>query len=63
MQSFNSVPEMEKFLLEYGEQVIDVLGVEVDRIETEIKVSLLFFKSIFIRILFRNNPQKSDMWT
>lgn len=38
VQSFNSVEEMEKFLLEHGEQVIDVLGAEVDRIELEIKV-------------------------
>lgn len=40
VQSFNSVVEMEKFLLEHGEQVIDVLGAEVDRIELEIKVRL-----------------------
>lgn len=39
MQSFNSVAEMEKFLLEHGEQVVDVLGAEVDRLELEIKVS------------------------
>lgn len=38
MQSFNSVAEMEKFLLEHGEQVVDVLGAEVDRLELEIKV-------------------------
>ena len=29
---------MEKFLLEHGEQVIDTLGAEVDRIELGIKV-------------------------
>ena len=38
VQAFNSVAEMEKFLLEHGEQVIDTLGVEVDRIELGIKV-------------------------
>lgn len=38
VQAFNSVGEMEKFLLEHGEQVIDILGAEVDRIELEIKV-------------------------
>ncbi len=32
--------EMEKFLLEHGEQVVDILGAEVDRIELEIKVSM-----------------------
>lgn len=30
--------DVEKFLLEHGEQVVDVLGAEVDRIELEIKV-------------------------
>lgn len=38
IQNFRSVAELEKFLLEHGEQVIDVLGSEVDRIETVIKV-------------------------
>ena len=38
MQSFNSVAEMERFLLEHGEQVVDILGAEVDRLELEIKV-------------------------
>ncbi|KAL5481520.1 hypothetical protein EMCRGX_G021699 [Ephydatia muelleri] len=37
-QSFESVAELEKFLLEHGEQVIDVLGSEVDRMETIIKM-------------------------
>ena len=39
VKSFNSVEDMEKFLLDNGEQVIDVLGAEVDRIELGIKVS------------------------
>ena len=30
--------EMERFMLEYGEQVVDLLGEEVDRIELKIKV-------------------------
>lgn len=38
MQALNSVADVEKFLLEHGEQVVDVLGAEVDRIELEIKV-------------------------
>ena len=38
VQSFNSVAEVEKFLLEHGEQVVDILGAEVDRLELEIKV-------------------------
>ena len=38
MQDFKTVDEVERFLLEYGEQVVDVLGAEVDRIELKIKV-------------------------
>ena len=30
--------EVEKFLLGHGEQIVDVLGSEVDRIESRIKV-------------------------
>ena len=33
-----TVEELERFLLEHGEQVVDILGSEVDRIEQEIKV-------------------------
>ena len=42
---------MEKFLLEHGEQVVDVLGAEVDRIELKIKVrqrSLLHVHSFIL---------------
>lgn len=40
VQGFKTVGEMEKFLLEHGEQIVDVLGSEVDRIEDRIKVSV-----------------------
>lgn len=32
------MPELELFLLEHGEEVIDMLGQQVDRIEKNIKV-------------------------
>ena len=37
-QNFSSVSEVEKFLLKHGENVVDTLGAEVDRIETRIQV-------------------------
>ena len=40
VQGFKTVGEMERFLLEHGEQIVDVLGSEVDRIEDRIKVSV-----------------------
>ncbi|XP_065845240.1 proton-coupled zinc antiporter SLC30A9, mitochondrial-like [Oscarella lobularis] len=39
VQTFTTVAEMEHFLLNHGERVIDVLGLEVDRIERNIKKS------------------------
>ena len=38
--------ELERFLLEHGEQVVDKLGSEVDRIEMKLKVSQNY---LFIR--------------
>ena len=32
--------ELERFLMDHGEQIIDTLGQEVDRIERNIKVSV-----------------------
>lgn len=38
VQQLTTVPELELFLLEHGEEVIDMLGQQVDRIEKNIKV-------------------------
>lgn len=38
MNSFTTVAELEKFILEHGEHVVDILGAEVDRMERSIKV-------------------------
>ena len=38
VHGFTTVAELEKFLLEHGEHVVDVLGLEVDRMERAIKV-------------------------
>ena len=41
VQKLTTVPELELFLLEHGEEVIDMLGQQVDRIEKNIKVMWL----------------------
>ena len=41
VQKLSSVEELERFLLEHGEQIVDTLGSEVDRIEQEIKVQCI----------------------
>ena len=42
MQKLTTVQELELLLLEHGEEVIDMLGQQVDRIEKNIKVKQLF---------------------
>lgn len=37
----NTIDECEEFMLKHGENIVDLLGAEVDRIENELKVSLL----------------------
>jgi zinc transporter 9 len=37
MQSFSTSADVERFLLLHGEHIVDVLGSEVDRIESKIK--------------------------
>lgn len=41
-----TVPELELFLLEHGEEVIDMLGQQVDRIEKNIKVKYVLTKEM-----------------
>ena len=41
MQKLTTVQELELLLLEHGEEVIDMLGQQVDRIEKNIKVKQL----------------------
>ena len=38
VQSIETTEQLEQFLLDHGEQIIDVLGSQVDRIERNIKV-------------------------
>lgn len=38
MQGFKELEEVEAFMLKHGENIVDLLGAEVDRIEKELKV-------------------------
>jgi hypothetical protein len=40
VQDIQTAEELERFLMDHGEQIIDTLGQEVDRIERNIKVSV-----------------------
>ena len=39
MRAFSTTADVERFLLVHGEHIVDILGSEVDRIESKIKVS------------------------
>ena len=38
MQNLKTIDEVEAFFLKHGENIVDMLGGEVDRIEKELKV-------------------------
>lgn len=40
MQSLKTADEVEAFMLKHGENIVDSLGEQVDRIETGLKVQL-----------------------
>jgi PREDICTED: similar to solute carrier family 30 (zinc transporter), member 9 len=43
MQSLKTIDEVEAFFLKHGENIVDLLGGEVDRIEKELKVNEFVF--------------------
>ena len=62
MQSFTTSADVERFLLLHGEHIVDVLGSEVDRIESKIKVRFfpktLLSKISISPVFFLFFPQK-----
>lgn len=53
IQQVKTPEELEKFMLKHGENIIDTLGAEVDRLEKELKVKepfLLFWFNMFSEV-------------
>lgn len=46
-----SIDELEAFLLKHGENIVDLLGGEIDRIELKLKV-LNFIKSLIFFLIW-----------
>lgn len=45
MQELKNIDQVETFFLKHGENIVDLLGAEIDRVEKELKViNILFFK-------------------
>lgn len=41
MKELNTIEEAESFFLKHGENIVDLIGSEVDRIEKQLKVDFL----------------------
>lgn len=39
VKSFQTIDELEAFLLKHGENIVDLMGGEIDRIEMKLRVS------------------------
>lgn len=52
VKSFQSTEELEQFLLSHGENIVDLMGGEIDRIEMKLRVSflnlMLYFKVFYL---------------
>jgi hypothetical protein len=48
VKSFKTTDEMEAFMLLHGERIVDTLGAQVDRIETNLKVCQNAAENIFL---------------
>lgn len=42
MKSFNTVEELETFILMHGENIVDMMGGQIDRIEMNLRVNFAF---------------------
>lgn len=66
-QEVKNIDECEEFMLKHGENIVDLLGAEVDRIENELKVKkskLIFFK-IWLNFVFffaARTPTSQTCW-
>jgi zinc transporter 9 len=41
VQNMKTIDEMEAFILKHGENIVDMMGAEIDRIEMKLRVSTL----------------------
>lgn len=70
IQQVKTPEELENFMLKHGENIIDTLGAEVDRLEKELKVlkytficySSLLFVSCCYRVIKSGNDFRKDFF-
>lgn len=42
LKKFHNIDDLEEFMLKHGENIVDMMGGEIDRIELKLRVSILF---------------------
>lgn len=52
MQHLKTIEEVEAFFLKHGENIVDLIGGEVDRIEKQLKVRVYYFALISFSLIF-----------
>lgn len=52
VRAFKDIDELESFMVKHGENIVDLMGGEIDRIELKLRVSLSPQSSFAIFILF-----------
>lgn len=58
-----NIDELEAFLLRHGENIVDMLGGEIDRIELKLKVNKIIYEliSLIISIFVISNFESKDV--
>ena len=65
MRKVDTVESAEAFVLKHGENIVDRVGAEIDRIERNLRVrnSIHFrFQFIHVFLSLRKNIRRCDMW-
>ena len=62
MQGLTSIEDAESFMLKHGENIVDILGGEVDRIEKNLKVRQISLSTFSSQYLFACLCFTSESW-
>lgn len=52
VHDIHSIDDLEIFMVKHGENIVDLMGGEIDRIEIKLRVRIFFKQSIFIFLFF-----------
>lgn len=61
MKTFQTIDELEAFLLNHGESIVDLMGGEIDRIEMKLRVSFCVISIQTLMFFFRSQKKFPEM--